>query len=161
MRSLSEVVRWLTLSRYTSHPEPVPARLLKISYASALFVGVALAACGDSSGADITCGDPPIAVTVANPTTTPRISWTSACPVQELDVSYLAAGNTRTQVWRIAPQATARPIGGPVTYGQVPSGATEVQSPEPLVAGVLYQVHMTGNNPSDQRVFIAIGGFTH
>lgn len=79
----------------------------------------------------------PVSVTVGAGTA-PRFTWTPACRVFFLLVEPAAAG---TDLWSIISDG-ANVIAPPVTYGVVPSGVTESDSPTPLVGGTAYEVYL-------------------
>jgi hypothetical protein len=97
-------------------------------------------------------GDVTLSVTSG---TAPSISWSPACKLFLVLVE--AEGG---DVWAVISDG-ANAIATPVRYGVVPTGATELQAPTPLVAGLSYSVSVfrwTGPNPQDgtpigQKIF--------
>ena len=70
--------------------------------------------------------------------TTPRFTWVPACRLFFVLVEPAQAGN---DLWSIIADS-ANIIAPPVTYGTVPSGATQLQAPTPLVTGTAYAAYL-------------------
>jgi hypothetical protein len=87
-------------------------------------------------------------VITVGPGLTPEISWTPACLVHWL---LIEPSGSSADNWGVV-GGSPNSLGPPVTYGTVPSGAMEFQSPDPLIAGTQYDVYVTrwiGPNADD------------
>jgi hypothetical protein len=92
--------------------------------------------CSDDSGPeDLAECSGPVALT-ATAGTVPSFSWTPQCRLAFVLVEAPEGGG---DVWFIfTPGQNA--LVPPVTYGELPAGAEEIAAPEPLQAGVTYEV---------------------
>ena len=94
------------------------------------------AACGDdSTGPDAGSSGGDAQPTVAAGLT-PQISWSGA-NARSITVTKMEGGQPTTSVWMVQ-SATGFP--SPVTYGQLPAGASQLTAATPLQAGASYRV---------------------
>ena len=111
--------------------------------AVALLVGiVALVACGKGGDAvepvPVPCSG---SVTVSiRPGATPMFSWTPVCLIDHLIVEATTSGIGDR--W-----AFSGSVAPPVTYGVLPSGATLIRAPEPLIQGTEYRLVVERTSP--------------
>lgn len=120
-----------------------------------------LAGCS-SATAPTRCTDDPIHVAVSSPHATPTFTWSAACPVQLLEVTYTDSTSTVVHVWYIGDTTGADGIASPVTYGQVPGSIEELVAPAPLDVGRPYSVHLIGTDFTHSNAgFIGLGTFVH
>ncbi len=118
----------------------------------ALLALVASVGCSDSTGpgsGGLCTSD--VAVTVSAGTT-PRFTWTPACRVLGLLVEEDAS-----DMWFL--DGTGAGIASGVTYGSVPSGASQESPALPLLTGTTYEVILFRGTP-DNATIAAMEEFT-
>ena len=104
-----------------------------------LALAAAIAACGDSTQASPSCSAQfPLSVSTANPV--PTFTWTSACPIWHLSVTYVDSNYTVLPAWDVYGPSDSNTVQPPVAYGTLPMHAMELSTAVPLVHGRIYKV---------------------
>ncbi len=123
-------------------------------------IGVALAllGCGDSEsppGVE-TCPDNLVTVSVQHSdSSNPTFTWVPSCAVTTLQVSTLDP--QPDVLWSVSGRLQ-NIIASGVVYGQRPFGVEEDTAPEPLLAGVSYEVRVQRAGPTQGGTGLVGGG---
>ena len=122
-----------------------------------LLVSLASLACDDEPTAALSDCTGPVSVQVSGGTV-PRFSWTPACRLFALIVEPEASGQ---DLWFIITEG-GNSIAPGVTYGQLPAGAEERQSPAALLGETAYKVtvHRWIGPGGDDGELIGVQPFT-
>lgn len=116
--------------------------------------GLLAAACGSSEPNDGRCTDEDALAFQVSDGFTPAFNWTPACTVAHLRVTRLAdEDDPELEVWAV--QSSGNTFAGPVTYGTVPSGATEITPKQLLEPGKSYILVVAYRDHDSGQLFVA------
>jgi hypothetical protein len=121
-------------------------------------LGLILVACGNGeSPPEVdTCPDNLVTVSVQHPdSAAPTFTWLPPCAVSTLQVSKL--GTESQVVWSVSGRLR-NIIASGVVYGQLPFGSEEDTAPEPLLAGVSYEVRAQRSGATQSGTGLVGGG---
>jgi hypothetical protein len=123
-------------------------------------VGLALAlvGCGDGETPPEveTCPDNLVAISVQHPdSANPTFTWVPPCAVSTLRVSTLEP--EPRVVWSVSGRLQ-NIIPSGVVYGRLPFGVEEDTTPQPLLAGVSYEVRVQRAGPTQSGTGLVGGG---
>jgi hypothetical protein len=116
----------------------------RLAAAAVVIVGIT-SACriSDATAPPVPCSAPLTGIVVRFTTGSPtQFEWTPDCTLAGIILETAGTTAPGADMWIISDPKSR--IEGPVQYGVVPSTATQVLAPVPMVTGQKYRVHLLG-----------------